>query len=177
MTSPNGKIKRIGQHIRETRFAHARRILSRTREDGRSPYRNRKIFENLYIYLRDGAPCAAYDGLGLDIKGRRLNDFVGNIAWIRFLLRHLTEDGMESATPMQKLTLIGTCPILLLQDKFCFWSFMDRHGIPVVPILAHTVGGKLVKAEEALPRLRSHKRFFVKPVAANCGSKASSSSP
>ena len=135
--------------------------------------RLRRLIENLYIYCRDGAPCAAYDGLGLDVKGRRLDDFVGNVAWIRFLLRHLTEDGMESATPMQKLTRIGTCPILLLQDKFCFWSFMDRHGIPVVPILAHTVGGKLVKGEEALPRLRSHERFFVKPVAANCGSKAS----
>ena len=133
----------------------------------------RRLVENLYIYLRDGAPCAAYDGLGLDVKGRKLNDFVGNIAWIRFLLRHFTVDGMESATPMQKLTQIGTCPILLLQDKFCFWSFMDRHGIPVVPILAHTVGGKLVKGEEAMPKLRSRERFFAKPVAANCGSRAS----
>ena len=133
----------------------------------------RRLIENLYIYFRNGAPCAAYDGLGLDVKGRKLNDFVDNVAWIRFLLRHLTEDGMESATPMQKLTRIGTCPILLLQDKFCFWSFMDRHGIPVVPILAHTVGGKLVKGEEALPKLRNLERFFVKPVAANCGSKAS----
>ena len=133
----------------------------------------RRLVENLYIYLRDGAPCAAYDGLGLDVKGRKLNDFVGNIAWIRFLLRHFTVDGMESATPMQKLTQIGTCPILLLQDKFCFWSFMDRHGIPVVPILAHTVGGKLVKGEEAIPKLRSRERFFAKPVAANCGSRAS----
>ena len=132
----------------------------------------RRLVENLCIYLRDGAPCAAYDGLGLDIKGRGLNDFVGNVAWIRFLLRHLTEDGMAAATPMQKLTRIGTCPILLLQDKFCFWSFMDRHGIAVVPIIAHTVGGKLVDGD-ALPKLRSLERFFVKPVAANCGSKAS----
>ena len=133
----------------------------------------RRLADNLRIYMRDGAPCAAYDGLGLDVKGRGIGDFVGNVAWIRFLLRHLTEDGMETATPMQKLTHIGTCPALILQDKFCFWSFMDRHGVPAVPILAHTVGGKLVKGEETLPKLRNLERFFVKPVAANCGSKAS----
>ncbi len=72
---------------------------------------------------------------------------------------------------MQKLTHIGTCPALLLQDKFCFWSFMDRHGIPAVPVLAHTVAGRFAGPGGA-SKLDGKDRIFVKPVAANCGSKA-----
>ena len=131
----------------------------------------RRLLENLWIYLRDGAPCAAYDGLGLDLRGRRLDDFVGNVAWIRFLLRHLTSAGLSGATPMQKLVRDACSPIHLLQDKYCFWSHLDRHGVPAVPVYAHTLGGELFR-EPGAPALESLDRFFVKPSDANCGTGA-----
>ena len=131
----------------------------------------RRFAENLYIYLRHGYPCAAYDGLGLDIKGRRLDDFVGNLQWIDFLCKKLVVTGLEADTPMQRLGRLGTSPTLLLQDKYCFWSFMERHGIPVVPVLAHTIGGKLFEtSKSSMPT--SCDRLFAKPVAANCGNRA-----
>ncbi len=131
----------------------------------------RRYFENLYIYIRDGEPCAAYDGLGLDIKGRKLNDFISNLFWIRFLYWHLTSVGLTVSTPMQRLMHDGCSPIHILQNKYCFWSFMERHGIPVVPVIAHTIGGTLFDSTPE-GNLSALDRFFVKPVDGNCGTSA-----
>lgn len=131
----------------------------------------RRLAENLWIYLRDGAPCAAYDGLGLDLKGRRLDDFVSNLRWFRTLFRDLISADAPDASLFVKLSRIASSPLFLLQNKYAFWSFMDRHGIPVVPVLAHSVGGQLF-GPETPGQIAGHDRFFAKPVDANCGRSA-----
>ena len=131
-----------------------------------------RFLDNLYIYFRDGAPCAAYDGLGLDVKGRRLDDFVSNHDWLKVLYLRLSSAGLGAATPMEKLIFDGASQCYLLSDKFCFWSFLDRHAIPVVPVLAHMVKGKLFDFTPEGRPMTSMSRIFVKPAAGLCGNSA-----
>jgi len=129
----------------------------------------RRYLDNIYIYIRDGAPCAAYDAFGLDIKGACLNDYISNHRWLGFLYWKLSEVGLESKTAYAKLLFDGDSPVHLLTDKFCFWSFLDRHNIPVVPVLAHTIGGKLYDYTPKDKPLASMSRIFIKPSNGSCG--------
>lgn len=122
-----------------------------------------RFLDNLYIYIRDGAPCAEYDAYGLDIKGARLNRFVSNYRWMCCIYRSLSAVGLKNATVFQKILFNGDSPVHLLSDKYCFWSMLERHHIPVVPILAHTVGGKLYDFTPKDKPLASMERIFIKP--------------
>ena len=131
----------------------------------------RRYLENLYIYLRDGSPCAAYDGLGLDIKGRSLSDFVSNLRWLKFLNKELAAPKMSSGSSFQRLRGIGRSQVPLLQNKYLFWSFLQRHGIPAVPVVCHTIGGQVFQTAGEAP-LEEMDRFFAKPADDNCGNLA-----
>ncbi len=126
----------------------------------------RRYWENLYIYLRDGAPCVAYDGFGLDIKGQKLSDFVSDYVWISFLCKRLAQ-GRMSDNPFQQSILEGNTLVPLLQNKYLFWSYLNRHGFPVVPVLAHTVHGEIYEFSNR--SLDSLTCFFVKATDELCG--------
>ena len=128
-----------------------------------------RYLDNLYIYVRDGAPCAGYDGLGLDIKGARLNEFISNYLWISFLYRKLSAVGLGAEVIFEKARFDADSQVHLLADKYCFWSILERHHIPVVPILAHTVGGKLYDFTPPDRPLASKSRLFIKPANGSCG--------
>lgn len=132
----------------------------------------RRFFDNMYIYLRDGAPCAGYDGLGLDIKGCRLDNFISNYIWLNFLNRKFSSAEQGRLTPAQKVKHDAGLPIYLLQNKMCFWSFLNRHGIPAVPVLAHTTDGVLYDFSPREKPFSSYKRLFVKPVDGQCGNES-----
>ena len=132
-----------------------------------------RYLDNLYIYIRDGAPCPAYDAFGLDIKGARLNNYISNYRWVSFLYRKLSAVGLRNVTVYDKITFDGDSPVHLLTDKYCFWSFLERHNIPVVPVLAHTVGGKLYDYTPKDKPLASMSGLFVKPANGLCGKSCS----
>lgn len=127
----------------------------------------RRWLDNMYLYIRDGSPCAGYDGLGLDIKKRPLDDFVSNHYWMKFLNTKIGLAKHGQLTPAETLKLPACSPLFVLQNKQCFWSTLDRYGIPVVPVLAHSIGGILY--EFAGRPLASYDRLFVKPVDGECG--------
>lgn len=129
----------------------------------------RRYLDNLYIYVRDGAPCPSYDGFGLDIKGSRLDSFVSSYSWVSFLYRSLSAVGLKNASVYEKILFNADSQAHLLADKYCFWSFLERHHIPVVPILAHTVGGKLYDFTPKDKPLASMDRLFIKPANGMCG--------
>lgn len=126
----------------------------------------RRLLENLYIYMRDGEPCAAYNGLGLDVKGRSLNDYASQYSLISRLCKILNP-AKRCGNPFHEVILIGNTQVPLLQDKYLFWSYLSRHGIPVVPVLAHSLGGELY--DFTYGRLLKSERFFAKPVGELCG--------
>ena len=127
----------------------------------------RRLLDNLYIYLRDGSPCVAYDAFGLDAKDApRLGDFVAQYAWIRRLCKSL-DRASGCSSPFARVVVAGDTQVPLLQDKYLFWSYLDRHGIKTVPVLAHTLGGKLY--DFSAGGLAKEERFFAKPAAELCG--------
>ena len=129
----------------------------------------RRLFENIYIYFRDGAPCAGYNGLGLDVKGARLNDFVSNHCWMKILERQFCMTGIKDITSTEKVKAVSCIPTYVLQNKQCFWSTLDRYGIPVVPVLAHAINGVLYDFTSTDKPLSSYDRLFVKPIDGDCG--------
>ena len=131
----------------------------------------RRFLENLYIYLRDGSPCAAYDGMGLDLKGRSLDDFISNYSFFKCLDKEFWGTGKISPFPFQYLNQNSMTQVPLLQSKFLFWSYLDRHQIPVVPVLGHTIKGEFYSMTKQSP-LETLDSFFVKPDDANCGKMA-----
>ena len=126
----------------------------------------RRLADNLRIYLRDGAPCVAYDGFGLDLKGADIGGFKSQYAWIRHLCKTLDAAG-RSASPFEEVVAAGDTQVPLLQDKYLFWSHLSRHGIETVPVLAHSVAGRLYDFSGG--GLRKMARFFAKPAGELCG--------
>ena len=123
----------------------------------------RRLLDNLFIYLRDGAPCPDYDGLGLDLKGARIGDYETAHGWIRFLCKSW-ERGMDDPNCFRRAIRMGDSYLPVLQDKYLFWNHLSRHRLPVAPVFAHTLGGRFF-AETGAPPLESLPRFFAKPSA------------
>lgn len=129
----------------------------------------RRYLDNLYLYVRNGSPCPSYDGFGLDIKGARLDRFISSYSWVSFLYKKLSGVGLKNVTVFERILFNGDSLAHLLADKYCFWSMLERHHIPVVPILAHTVGGKLYDFTPKDKPLTSMSRIFIKPANGLCG--------
>ncbi len=142
--------------------------------DSTYPELPRKTFlqrwvDNMCIYVRDGAPCPAYDGMGLDIKGSRLRDCKSQYSWLSHLSKILLTDKL-SLSPFRNVVLAGETQVPLLQDKYLFWSYLSHHGIPVVPVLAHTTNGEFYDFTGG--KLASLKGLFAKPAGELCGTGA-----
>ena len=126
----------------------------------------RRLLENLYIYMRDGEPCVAYNGLGIDGKGRSMSDYASQYSLLSCICRILNP-AKRCGNPFREVILIGDTQVPLLQDKYLFWSYLSRHGVPVVPVLAHSLGGELYDFTDG--GLLKLDRFFAKPVGELCG--------
>ena len=121
-----------------------------------------RFLDNIFIYLRDGAPCDDYDSYGMDIKGRKLNEFVTREVWKKIQYRKLTGEGLKDATLAQKLTYDSIMPIHILQEKFCFYLFLEKHNIPTIPVLARTIDGSFYDYTSKDRPLSSYDRLFFK---------------
>ena len=122
----------------------------------------RRFLDNVYLYIRDGSPCVLYDGFGLDIKGSDLKAFVSRIVWKKLQYRRLTGEGLGAATLVEKLGYNSTMPTYVMQEKFCFYVFLEKHGIPVIPVLARSVDGKIYDFTSKDRPLSSYDRLFIK---------------
>ncbi len=166
------------RHIRKMRWHLAHTIPMIVRHASVYPDRPRKTalrryLENLYLYIRDGSPCVSYDGFGLDIKGSNQRDYVNRFTWMKLLYKRLSAEGLEGATPRDKLNYNEIIPIYALQDKFCFSLFMEKHGIPTIPILARsTVDGIFYDYTSKETPLSSYDRLFIKLSNSLCGKGA-----
>ncbi len=125
----------------------------------------RRYLENLYLYLRDGVPCLYYDGMGMDIVNQKVSDYVNDFAWVNFLYKSWSEEKTKSDSFDR--SILESTMLPLLHNKYLFWSYLERHKIPVVPVLAHSIEGNIYSLSNI--KLVELDRFFVKATNAICG--------
>lgn len=121
----------------------------------------RRYFENIYLRFRDGGVCSSYNGIGLDLKGHDISEYVSNTEWLRIVRGTLAQRS-------------GGYNVVFL-DKYLFFEYLDSHGIPTVPIFAHTIGKQCFfgsvkcSSQELVRHCLSLESFFIKKADDMCG--------
>ena len=122
----------------------------------------RRYVENAYFrFVRHGI-CLGYNGIGLDLRGVPVRDVLVNAdrkPMFEFWVRKQKQDWLA-----------------VVEDKYLLHLYLKAHSLPVVPVLAHTIGttAYIGDSETTLSGLQdwlvnTQKSFFMKATADLCG--------
>lgn len=122
----------------------------------------RRYLDNCYFRFVHKGMCLGYNGLGLDLKGVCIRDVLINAdrrPMFEFWVSRQKQDW-----------------ITVVEDKWLLYLYLNAHGMPTVPVYAHTINraAYIGEQESSLSELRdwlvkTQNMFFMKATADLCG--------